>query len=71
MPAPLSRPRLAVALLAFAAILLALVQLEGARAGIERIPLAVGDTPATLYRLEGDAGRRSPSWPMASAARGR
>ncbi|MEA5160157.1 alpha/beta fold hydrolase [Cereibacter johrii] len=55
MPAPLSRPRLAVALLALAAILLALLQLEGARAGIERIPLAVGDTPATLYRLEGDA----------------
>ncbi|MGP3697567.1 alpha/beta hydrolase [Rhodobacter sp. NSM] len=50
MPAPLSRPRLVTAALAVVAILLSLVMLERARTGIERIPMTVGVTPATLYR---------------------
>jgi hypothetical protein len=46
-----------VALLALTALLLSLWRLEGVRSGIEIVPVAVGTTPATLYRLPGGERR--------------
>lgn len=43
--------------LGLVAICLSLWRLEGARAGIDRSEIAVGSTPATLYRLEGGVRR--------------
>jgi dienelactone hydrolase len=45
--------RWAVLILALAGALLSVWQLERARSGIEITPLAVGTTPATVYRLPG------------------
>ena len=49
----MSRARWAVLILALAGALLSVWQLERARAGVEITALAVGPTPATVYRLPG------------------
>ena len=48
------RAKLGVFVLAMIVALLSVWQLERARAGLEITPLAVGTTPATLYRLGAD-----------------
>lgn len=47
-----SRRSFALASIAVLMVLISLVMLEGARWGIERRDLAIGDTRATLYRLD-------------------
>jgi dienelactone hydrolase len=47
--------RLAVLLLAMAAAALSVWRLEAGRSGLAIAPLSVGTTPATVYRLSGDA----------------
>ncbi|ULB10505.1 alpha/beta hydrolase [Cereibacter azotoformans] len=65
MSPPPSRPRILVAVLAIVAVGLAILMLERARAGIERTPMMIGTTPATLYRAAG-----GPEAPLAVVTHG-